>query len=87
MCVHSNQSLGTTNNRKTALMQKLGVNSIRVYSVKASSNHDGCMSAFENAGIYVLLDFNSFTSSFDAVGFHRTFETPCVNADNEGRLP
>jgi hypothetical protein len=67
-------------------MQKLGVNLIRVYSVKASSNHDGCMSAFENAGIYILLDFNSFTSSFDAVGFPQTLEIPCVNADDKGRL-
>ncbi|PMD40953.1 glycoside hydrolase family 72 protein [Hyaloscypha variabilis F] len=49
-----------------ALMKALGVNLIRVQSVKASSDHSGCMSAFENAGIYVLLDFNSFRSSFDA---------------------
>jgi len=67
--VHSLQSVGRTNKRKAELMQELGVNLIRVQSVKAASDHSGCMSAFENAGIYALLDFNSFTSSFDAVGF------------------
>ena len=58
-----------TDRRKAKLMKELGVNLIRVQSVKASRNHSGCMSAFENAGIYVLIDFYSFTSSFDAVGF------------------
>jgi hypothetical protein len=67
-------------------MQQLGVNLIRTYSVKASGDHSGCMSAFENAGIYVLLDFNSFTSTFDAVGLLYRVKPPLANADYEGRL-
>ncbi|TXT13593.1 hypothetical protein VHUM_00960 [Vanrija humicola] len=37
-------------------LKDLGVNTIRVYSVNASLNHDSCMSALDEAGIYVLLD-------------------------------
>ena len=41
-------------------MKTLGANAIRVYHVDAAENHDGCMSAFEDAGIYVFLDLDSF---------------------------
>ncbi|KAF8861213.1 hypothetical protein BDZ45DRAFT_281859 [Acephala macrosclerotiorum] len=49
--------------RDAALMQKLGVNTIRVYYVDTTANHDGCMSAFENAGIYVLVALDSAYSA------------------------
>lgn len=43
-----------------ALMKELGANAIRVYHVNAAENHDGCMSAFADAGIYLFVDADSF---------------------------
>lgn len=42
--------------RDAALMQKLGLNVVRVYEVDPSKNHDACMKSFADAGLYVLLD-------------------------------
>ncbi|KAK7948163.1 glycolipid anchored surface protein [Apiospora aurea] len=43
-----------------ALMKTLGANTIRVYHVDSSSDHDGCMAAFADAGIYVTIDMDTF---------------------------
>ena len=40
-------------------MQTLGVNTIRVYNVDPTLNHDMCVSIFNAVGIYILLDVNS----------------------------
>ena len=40
-------------------MQKLGINTIRVYNLNPSLNHDLCASIFNAVGIYMLLDVNS----------------------------
>jgi hypothetical protein len=45
--------------RDSALMKTLGANSIRVYHVVADLNHDGCMSAFSDAGIYAWVDLDT----------------------------
>ncbi|KAK5134574.1 hypothetical protein LTR08_006360 [Meristemomyces frigidus] len=45
-----------------ALMKTLGANSVRVYHVMADSDHDGCMSAFSDAGIYTWIDLDTFTT-------------------------
>lgn len=52
-------------------MKELGVNSIRVYHVDASANHDGCMKAFDDAGIYLLIDLDTFSTYILPVSFHR----------------
>jgi hypothetical protein len=45
--------------RDIYLMQKLGINTVRVYSVDPTLNHDTCMSYLAAAGIYLILDVNS----------------------------
>lgn len=45
--------------RDAALMQVLGVNTIRVYNLSPDLNHDECASIFNAAGMYMLLDVNS----------------------------
>ncbi|KAI5275207.1 putative 1,3-beta-transglucosylase, GH72 family [Aureobasidium subglaciale] len=45
--------------RDAILMQRLGVNTIRVYNLIADLNHDECASIFNAAGIYMLLDVNN----------------------------
>nr|OQO21212.1 hypothetical protein B0A51_13878 [Rachicladosporium sp. CCFEE 5018] len=39
--------------------KKLGINTVRVYTVDNTLNHDECMSALANAGIYLALDVNT----------------------------
>lgn len=43
-------------------MEKLGVNTIRVYHVDPDANHDGCMKVFADAGIYAMIDMDTFTT-------------------------
>ncbi|KAF1362904.1 hypothetical protein EJ07DRAFT_174482 [Lizonia empirigonia] len=45
--------------RDAVVMQKLGVNTIRVYNVDPTLDHSECMSIFNAAGIYMILDVNS----------------------------
>ncbi|KAG0301394.1 1,3-beta-glucanosyltransferase gas1 [Dissophora globulifera] len=45
--------------RDFALMKDLGINTIRVYQVDSTLNHDDCMTALENAGMYLMLDLAS----------------------------
>ncbi|KAA6407684.1 MAG: glycoside hydrolase family 72 [Lasallia pustulata] len=52
-------SNGTICLRDAALMQQLGVNTIRVYNLDPAINHDMCASLFNAVGIYMLLDVNS----------------------------
>ena len=39
--------------------KSLGLNTIRVYSVDNSKDHDECMNALADAGIYLVLDVNT----------------------------
>jgi hypothetical protein len=45
--------------RDIAQFKKLGINTIRVYTTDNSANHDECMKALADAGIYVILDANN----------------------------
>ncbi|KAG9248684.1 1,3-beta-glucanosyltransferase Gel2 [Calycina marina] len=78
-------SNGTTCLRDAALMQRLGVNAIRVYNLDPTINHDLCASIFNAVGIYLLLDVNSPLQgesinraapweSYNAVYVNRIFE-------------
>lgn len=49
------------------LMKELGANTIRVYHVDPNGDHDGCMSAFSDAGIYLFVDLETFTTSINQV--------------------
>ncbi|CAI6332846.1 unnamed protein product [Periconia digitata] len=45
--------------RDVAKFKELGLNTIRVYTVDNSKDHDECMTELANAGIYLALDVNS----------------------------
>lgn len=45
--------------RDAALLQQLGINTIRVYNLDPSLNHDDCASVFNAAGMYMIIDVNS----------------------------
>ncbi|PQE25592.1 13-beta-glucanosyltransferase gel1 protein [Rutstroemia sp. NJR-2017a BBW] len=49
----------TTCTRDIAYFKKLGINTVRIYSVDNSANHDACMQALADAGIYLVLDVNT----------------------------
>jgi hypothetical protein len=54
-------------------MSTLGTNAIRVYHVDPTASHDGCMSAFADAGIYLLVDLDTFNTAIDPVRFTQVF--------------
>ncbi|KAH3685399.1 hypothetical protein WICPIJ_003637 [Wickerhamomyces pijperi] len=45
--------------RDAYAFQQLGINTVRVYSLNPDLNHDECVTIFNNAGIYLLLDVNN----------------------------
>lgn len=49
----------TTCTRDIAKFTKLGLNTVRVYTVDNTANHDACMSALAAAGMYLVLDVNT----------------------------
>lgn len=66
----------TTCKRDIASFEELGINTIRVYSVDNSLDHSACMSALEEAGIYLILDLNT-----PDVSISRTDPACSYNAD------
>ncbi|KAF1939684.1 hypothetical protein EJ02DRAFT_251085 [Clathrospora elynae] len=45
--------------RDIAKFKELGINTVRIYTVDNSANHDDCMNALADAGIYLALDLNT----------------------------
>ncbi|KAK8107307.1 1-3-beta-glucanosyltransferase gel2 [Apiospora kogelbergensis] len=52
-------SNGDVCKRDAAIMQVLGINTIRVYNLDPNLNHDECASIFNAAGMYMVIDVNS----------------------------
>lgn len=48
--------------RDAALMKTLGANVIRVYHVDPKGDHSGCMAEFAKAGIYTIIDMDTFST-------------------------
>lgn len=46
-------------------MKTIGTNSIRVYHVDPSADHDDCMKTFADAGIYIWLDLDTFDTQIE----------------------
>ncbi|KAF2475470.1 glycoside hydrolase family 72 protein [Lindgomyces ingoldianus] len=53
-----------------SLMKDLGANSIRVYHVDPSGDHKACMSTFADAGIYLWVDLDTFTTQINQESPH-----------------
>jgi hypothetical protein len=45
--------------RDIAFFKDLGINTVRIYSVDNSADHEECMQALADAGIYLVLDVNT----------------------------
>lgn len=45
--------------RDAILMQRAGINTVRIYNLDPQIDHTACMSIFNAAGIYLVLDVNS----------------------------
>ncbi|KAG6332809.1 hypothetical protein ID866_6281 [Astraeus odoratus] len=49
---------GSACQRDLPYLQQLGVNTVRVYSVDSTQNHDTCMQLFSSANIYTIIDLS-----------------------------
>ncbi|RPD63253.1 hypothetical protein L226DRAFT_451078 [Lentinus tigrinus ALCF2SS1-7] len=47
---------GSACQRDLTYLKQLTVNAVRIYSVDSTLNHDDCMKAFSDAGIYTIID-------------------------------
>ncbi|KAJ5240059.1 Glycoside hydrolase superfamily [Penicillium chermesinum] len=56
--------------RDIVRMSELGANAIRVYHVDPTANHKACMSAFADAGIYLFVDLDTFTTQIEQTNPH-----------------
>ncbi|KAJ5519977.1 CAZyme family GH72 [Penicillium fimorum] len=59
--------------RDIKYFKELGLNTIRVYSVDNSQDHDECMEALAEAGIYLVLDVNTPEYSINRDKPHKSY--------------
>lgn len=62
--------------RDIPYFQQLGINTIRVYQVDNSANHDYCMSLLQKAGIYLVLDVNTAKNSLNRIDAASSYNAP-----------
>lgn len=67
-----------------AKFKELGLNTIRIYTVDNSQNHDECMAALADAGIYLVLDVNTPKYSINRKGMYVL--VPGMRLNSEGDL-
>ncbi|EPE03105.1 glycoside hydrolase family 72 protein [Ophiostoma piceae UAMH 11346] len=60
--------------------KKLGVNTVRVYITDNSKNHDTCMQALADAGIYVIIDANNPLYSINRENPGPSYNTPYLQS-------
>lgn len=61
--------------RDIAYFKDLGLNTIRVYSVDNSADHDDCMKQLDDAGIYLILDVNTPNNSINRASPQNSYNT------------
>lgn len=61
--------------RDIPYFQDLGLNTIRVYSIDNSADHDECMAALDEAGIYLILDVNTPKNSINRANPANSYNT------------
>ncbi|KAI5300478.1 beta-glucanosyltransferase [Ascosphaera atra] len=66
--------------RDVKYFQKLGINTIRVYSVDNTADHDECMQALQDAGIYVILDVNTPKYSLNRADLKPSYNAVYLNS-------
>jgi hypothetical protein len=62
-------------NRDIKQFADLGINTIRVYAVDNSKDHDECMKALSDNGIYLVLDVNNPAYSINRKDPHPSYNT------------
>lgn len=50
------------------LFKKLGINTVRIYTIDNTADHDECMKELKDAGIYLVLDVNTPKYSINRKG-------------------
>jgi hypothetical protein len=66
--------------RDIAKFKELAINTVRIYTVDNSANHDECMKVLADAGIYLALDVNSPKYSLNRGGpgmIHKSYNEAC----------
>lgn len=66
--------------RDIRYFKKLGINTIRVYSIDNSQSHDACMKELADAGIYVVADVNNNQYSINRADPHTSYNAKYLHS-------